>query len=135
MALDKLDHIGIAVIDMEKSIPIFENLLGSPCYKTEEVGNQGVLTAFFKVGDIKIELISPIKADSTLSRYLEKKGEGIHHLAFDTQNLKQEIQELEKRGFKKIGDEPVPGADKKRIQFLHPDTTNKVLIEICEDIS
>lgn len=134
MALEKLDHIGIAVKDMEKSISLFEKLLGSPCYKTEEVKNQGVLTAFFRLGEIKLELISSTQEGNSLDRYLEKKGEGIHHLAFQVEDIHSEIMELEENGFRKIGVEPVHGADKKLIQFIHPDCSNKVLIEICEDI-
>jgi len=133
MALDRLDHIGIAVRDIEKSIPLFEKLLGISCYKTELVEDQGVLTAFFKLGEIKLELVSSTETNNSLANYLDKRGEGLHHLAFQVEDLENEIDQLEIKGFKKIGHEPSSGADQKWIQFIHPESTNRVLVEICQD--
>jgi len=132
-SLEKLDHIGIAVKDLQVSIPVFEKLLGIPCYKIEEVPGQGVITAFFKVGEIKIELVSSLNQENSLSKFLEKKGEGLHHLAFQVDNLEGNLDRLEKVGFSKIGLEPSRGAEGKWIQFLHPEKTSWVLIELCQD--
>ncbi len=134
MSLHKLDHIGIAVQDLELSIQTFEKLLGSSCYKIEEVPDQGVTTAFFKIGDCKLELISPTNADSSLRRFIKNKGEGLHHLAFEVEEIENEVLNLENQGFQKIGSEPGLGADHKRIQFIQPADTHKVLIELCQTI-
>jgi methylmalonyl-CoA/ethylmalonyl-CoA epimerase len=134
MSLHKLDHIGIAVQDLELSIQTFEKLLGSSCYKIEEVPHQGVTTAFFNIGDCKLELISPSTADSSLRRFIKNRGEGLHHLAFEVEEIEKEVLNLENQGFHKIGSEPGLGADQKRIQFIHPENTHKVLIELCQTI-
>ena len=134
MPLNKLDHIGIAVKDLDESIKLYERLLGVICYKIEEVKDQFTLTAFFKIGDIKIELISSTKPDTALHRFLEKKGEGLHHIAFEVKDVLDEVRQLEEKGFKKIGDKPSLGADQKQIQFIHPETTQKTLIELCADV-
>ena len=134
MPLNKLDHIGIAVKDLDESIKLYERLLGVICYKIEEVKDQFTLTAFFKIGNIKIELISSTKPDTALHRFLEKKGEGLHHIAFEVKDVLDEVRQLEEKGFKKIGDKPSLGADQKQIQFIHPETTQKTLIELCADV-
>ena len=131
--MNKLEHIGIAVSNLEESNRLFERLLGVAHYKIEEVASEGVRTSFFKVGDLKIELLEATKPDSPIAKFIEKKGEGIHHLAFATSNIEQEIKNIKEEGFQMINETPKDGADNKRIAFLHPKTTNSVLIELCSD--
>lgn len=131
--MNKLEHIGIAVSNLEESNRLFERLLGVAHYKIEEVASEGVRTSFFKVGDIKIELLEATKPDSPIARFIEKKGEGIHHIAFATSNIEQEISNKEGEGFQVLNKAPKEGADNKLISFLHPKTTNGVLIELCQD--
>ena len=131
----KLEHIGIAVRDLEASNELFETLFERPHYKIESVESEGVKTSFFKVGDSKIELLEGTHANSPIAKFIEKRGEGIHHLAFEVDDIEQEIKRLEKRGFRLINDAPKQGADNKRIVFLHPKSTNGVLIELCQEIS
>ena len=131
--MNKLEHIGIAVSNLEESNRLFERLLGVAHYKIEEVVSEGVRTSFFKVGDLKIELLEATKPDSPIAKFIEKKGEGIHHLAFATSNIEQEIKNIKEEGFQMINETPKDGADNKRIAFLHPKTTNSVLIELCSD--
>lgn len=128
----KLEHIGIAVSDLKEAISIYENLLNTNCYKTEEVESQKTKTAFLKTENTKIELLEATHKDSTIHKFIEKKGEGIHHIAFEVDDLETEIERLKKEGFRLIYKEPQQGADGKRITFLHPKDTNGVLIELCE---
>jgi len=126
----KLEHIGIAVKHLSVSIPLFEKLLNTPCYKTEAVENAQVNTAFFKKGDSKIELVEAYAPGSTITNFLEKRGEGIHHLAFEVDDIRAEVDRLIDEGFTFINEEPRPGADNKIVCFLHPKSTNDVLIEL-----
>ena len=130
----KLEHIGIAVSNLEVSIPLFEKLLNTNCYKTEVVESEKVRTAFFQKWDTKVELLESSHPDGVIGKYIEKKGEGIHHLAFEVENIVEEVERLEKEGFVFINKEPKKGADNKMICFLHPKETNGVLIEICQEI-
>ena len=130
----KIEHLGIAVAELEKSIPLFEQLLNTPCYKTEEVASEGVNTAFFKVGENKIELLQATNTDSPINKFIDKKGEGIHHVAFEVDNIEAEMKRLSALGFQLLHETPKKGADNKLICFLHPKTTNSVLIELCQEI-
>ena len=130
----KIEHIGIAVNKLLEAVPLFEKLLNSTCYKTETVEKEKVNTAFFLQGDTKIELLESTGPDSPISKFLEKRGEGIHHIAFEVADIKAEIIRLKKEGFVPLNDEPQPGADNKLICFLHPKSTNGVLIELCMEI-
>ncbi len=131
----KLEHIGIAVKDLEQSIPLFETLLNTPCYKTEIVESEQVATAFFQKGESKIELLGNLAAGGVIEKYLEKKGEGIHHLAFAVSDIRAEMTRLAAAGFQLLQTEPKRGADNKWVCFLHPKTTNGVLIELCQEIA
>lgn len=132
----KIEHIGIAVKDLEKSNALFTALLGSPNYKTETVESEKVSTSFFKTGDSKIELLQAQNPDSAIAKFIEKRGEGIHHIAFEVENIKTEIDRLLAAGFLPTGKntEPFKGADNKLVFFFHPKTTNGVLIELCQEI-
>ncbi len=130
----KLEHIGIAVKDLQQSIHLFEGLFNSPCYKTEKVESEQVITAFFRQGDTKIELLANTAAGGVIEKFIEKKGEGVHHLAFAVTDIKAEMIRLKDMGFILLQDEPKKGADNKWVCFLHPRSTNGVLIELCEDI-
>ena len=132
--MDKIEHIGIAVKDLEASNALFEKLLGVPHYKTEEVASEGVRTSFFKSGPNKIELLEATKPDSPIAKYLEKKGEGIHHIAFAVADIVSEIQRLKGEGFLVLNETPKKGADNKLVAFLHPKGTNGVLVELCQEI-
>ena len=131
----KIEHIGIAVNNLEESCTLFEKLLGTPSYKTEEVPSEGVRTAFFQSGPNKIELLESTGAGSPIARFLEKRGEGVHHIAFEVADLKAEILRLQNEGFTLINETPKPGADQKMVVFLHPKSTGGVLIELCQDIA
>ncbi|MDB5230985.1 MAG: methylmalonyl-CoA epimerase [Chitinophagaceae bacterium] len=130
----KVEHIGIAVKDLANAVPLFERLLNTNCYKTEEVLSERVKTAFFQKGDTKIELLESIEADGVIARFIEKKGEGIHHIALEVEDIKKEMLRLEKAGFIILNTEPKLGADNKLVCFLHPKSTNGVLIELCQSI-
>ena len=130
----KVEHIGIAVKTLADSVPLFENLLKSQCYKTEKVENEKVNTAFFKTGDTKIELLESIDENGVIAKFIEKKGEGLHHIAFEVENIESEMERLKNEGFILLNDKPKKGADNKLICFLHPKYTNGVLIELCEEI-
>ena len=130
--MQKIEHIGIAVDSLEKAIPLYETLLNSHCYKTEIVATEQVNTAFFKVGDTKIELLESIDKDGVIARFIEKKGEGIHHIAFEVADIKAEMMRLATAGYVLLNPEPKMGADNKWVCFLHPKATNGVLIEICQ---
>ena len=132
--LNKIEHIGVAVKDLEKSNALFESLLGRPPYKSETVESEGVATSFFMSGPNKVELLQALHAESPIAKFIEKKGEGIHHIAFDVDDIYEEIERLKSEGFKMIHEEPKKGADNKLIAFLHPKSTNGVLIELCQEI-
>lgn len=127
----RLEHVGIAVRDVETALETFESLLGSPPYKMEEVESEGVATHFFRAGDVKIELLESMNADSSIARFLENRGEGLHHLAFEVDDLDAARDRLTARGFRLVGNARRPGADGKSIFFLHPKDTAGVLIECC----
>jgi methylmalonyl-CoA/ethylmalonyl-CoA epimerase len=128
------EHIGIAVKNLNISIPLFEKLLKTDCYKTETVENENVKTAFFKTGETKIELLQSINEDGIISKFISKKGEGLHHIAFEVENIYDEIKRLKEEGFLFLNEEPKKGADNKMICFIHPKYANGVLIELCETI-
>jgi methylmalonyl-CoA/ethylmalonyl-CoA epimerase len=130
----KIEHIGIAVKSLETSNLLFEKLFGAPAYKQEEVASEGVKTSFFMNGPNKIELLEATNADSPIAKFLEKKGEGIHHIAFDVQDIHSEMKRLQAEGFVLLNEVPKKGADNKWVVFLHPKTTNGVLIELCQEI-
>ena len=132
--MNKIEHLGIAVKDLEASNELFEKLLGVAPYKMEEVQSEGVKTSFFKSGPNKIELLEATKPESAIAKYLEKKGEGIHHIAFAVDDLESEIKRLEGEEFVVLPGFPKNGADSKRVAFLHPKGTNGVLVELCQDI-
>ena len=127
----KVEHIGIAVRELSTSIPLFEKLLNSACYKQEAVESEQVITAFFKTGDTKIELLESSDAEGVIARFIDKKGEGIHHIAFEVQDIEAEMKRLQAEGFVLLNAAPKPGADNKLVCFLHPKNTNGVLIELC----
>ncbi len=129
----KVEHIGIAVKNLAASVPLFERLLDCACYKTEEVDTEKVNTAFFQKGETKIELLEDQEPDGIISRYLEKKGEGVHHIAFAVTDLEAEMRRLVAQGFTLLNDIPKRGADNKWICFLHPRDTGGVLVELCMD--
>lgn len=128
--MKKIEHIGIAVKQLSVSIPLFEKLLNTNCYKIEEVESEKVNTAFFKTGDGKIELIEGSQPGNVIQKFIDKKGEGLHHIAFEVDDIDQEIQRLQSEGFQFINDQPKEGADNKLVCFLHPKDTNGVLIEL-----
>lgn len=127
----KIEHIGIAVRELAQSVPLFEKLLNTTCYKTEQVESEQVSTAFFKTGDTKIELLESSSAEGVIAKYIDKKGEGIHHIAFEVADIEAEMKRLTAEGFVLLNEKPKPGADNKLVCFLHPKTTNGVLIELC----
>lgn len=129
----KVEHIGIAVKDFETAIPLFSQLLNTECYKTEEVASEMVNTAFFKQGESKIELLQSTQPDGVIAKFIEKKGEGIHHLAFETADIYAEMERLRGLGFVVLNDTPRDGADNKLVCFLHPKSTNGILIELCQE--
>jgi methylmalonyl-CoA/ethylmalonyl-CoA epimerase len=132
--MKKIEHIGIAVKNLEVSNLIFEKLLGAPAYKFEDVESEGVSTSFFSVGPNKIELLAATNPDSPIAKFIEKKGEGIHHIAFDVEDIVSEIERLKSEGFVVLNEVPKKGADNKLVAFLHPKSTNGVLIELCQEI-
>lgn len=129
----KLEHIGIAVKSLEISDELFAKLLGKESYKKETVEREGVVTSFYETGESKIELLEASNPESPISKFIDKKGEGIHHLAFGVENILKEIERLKKEGFQFISDEPKEGADNKLVVFLHPKSTNGVLVELCQE--
>jgi len=132
--IKKIEHVGIAVKDLEKSNKLFKKLLGQASYKTETVESENITTSFFKIGEQKIELLKSTSENSSISRFLDRRGEGMHHLALHVEDIPKEIQRLENEGFSFVSKTPVKGADNKMIVFLHPKTTNGVLIELCQEI-
>ena len=132
--MNKIEHIGIAVKDIEASNHLFSKLFGAESYKMEEVLSEGVKTSFFKVGPNKIELLEATKPDSPIAKFIERKGEGIHHIAFDVTDIEAEVKRLKEEGFIVLNESPKKGADNKLVVFLHPKTTNGVLVELCQEI-
>jgi methylmalonyl-CoA/ethylmalonyl-CoA epimerase len=131
--MQKVEHIGIAVKSLDRSISLFEKLLNTSCYKTELVESEQVNTAFFKKGETKIELLESLTADGVIAKFIEKKGEGMHHIAFDVADIEAEMKRLQSEGFVLLNEHPKQGADNKLVCFLHPKTTNGVLIELCQE--
>ncbi|CAI8226478.1 MAG: Uncharacterised protein [Bacteroidia bacterium] len=131
--MQKIEHIGIAVKNLEESNQRFAKLLNTIHYKTEEVQSEGVITSFFRVGDVKIELLQATTESSPIHRFIDSKGEGIHHIAFAVDDVNAELKRLKDAGFDAIHDKPKPGADNKIIAFLHPKSTNGVLTELCAE--
>jgi methylmalonyl-CoA/ethylmalonyl-CoA epimerase len=129
--MEKLEHIGIAVKNLSQSIPLFESLLNTRCYKQELVESEAVKTAFFALGDHKIELLESTDPEGVISKYISKKGEGIHHIALAVADIEAEMKRLAETGFVLLNEKPRPGADNKMVCFLHPKNTNGVLIELC----
>jgi len=129
----KLEHIGIAVKSLGVSDELFAKLLGKESYKKESVEREGVTTSFYETGESKIELLEASNPESPISKFINKKGEGIHHLAFGVENILEEIERLKKEGFQFISEEPKEGADNKLVVFLHPKSTNGVLVELCQE--
>lgn len=132
--MQHIEHIGIAVKDLAISVPLFEKLLKTNCYKTETVESEKVNTAFFQSGQTKIELLESASSDGVIARFIEKKGEGLHHIAFEVADIRAEMKRLQEDGFVLLNEEPKKGADNKLVCFLHPKGTNGVLIEICQSI-
>ena len=130
----KVEHIGIAVKTLADSVPLFEKLLKSQCYKTEIVESEKVNTAFFRTGGTKIELLESIEENGVISKFIDKKGEGLHHIAFEVDNIETEMERLVNEGFILLNDKPKKGADNKLVCFLHPKNTNGVLIELCQEM-
>ena len=132
--INKIEHIGIAVSDLKKSEDLFEKLLGKKPYKKEEIVSEGVLTSFFEIGSQKIELLKGNNSGSPIQKFIEKRKEGVHHIALHVDSIQKEVERLENLGFEFISTTPKKGADNKMIVFLHPKTTNGVLVELCEEI-
>lgn len=131
--MNKIEHIGIAVKNLEESNTLFEKLFGKQPYKIEDVELERVKTSFFKIGENKIELLEALSSDSAIAKFIEKKGEGLHHIAFEVTDIFSEMKRLKQEGFVLLSDEPKPGADNKLVCFLHPKSTNHVLIELCQE--
>ena len=132
--MNKVEHIGIAVESLAEAIPLYEKLLNTPCYKTELVENERVNTAFFKTGENKVELLESTDPDGVIAKFMAKKGQGLHHIAFEVDDIVAEMRRLQQAGFTLLQEEPKKGADNKLICFLHPQSTQGVLIEICQEI-
>lgn len=129
-----IEHIGIAVKELATSVPVFAKLLNSQCYKTESVVSEQVNTAFFKTGQTKVELLESTSPDGIIARYIEKKGEGMHHIAFEVKDIVAEMTRLSEAGFRLLNESPKKGADNKLVCFLHPNDTNGILVELCMEI-
>lgn len=129
----KIEHLGIAVADLKKSNELFKRLLGKESYKEESVEGEGVKTSFFQVGETKIELLEATREDSPIAKFITKKSEGIHHIAFDVADIYAEVERLKKAGFEILNEKPKEGADNKLVVFLHPKSTNGVLVELCQE--
>lgn len=133
--MNKIEHIGIAVKNLEASNQLFEKLLGTANYKIEDVLSEGVKTSFFMSGPNKIELLEATDEDSPIAKYIKKKGEGIHHIAFEVDDIVAEMERLKNEGFTVLNETPIKGADNKLVAFIHPKTANGVLVELCQEIS
>lgn len=132
--MDKIEHIGIAVRSLKEAGSLYETLLGCKSYKTEEVASEHVITEFFKVGESKIELLEASSSESAIAGFIEKRGEGIHHIAFAVENIHEEMARLKEAGFKLLHDVPKKGADNKLVCFIHPKSAHGVLIELCQEL-
>lgn len=132
--VDKIEHIGIAVKDIKQANDLYTKLLGAPPYKEEAVESEGVITSFFQVGESKVELLEATKPESAIAKFIEKKGEGIHHIAFAVEDIRAEMARLKEQGFVLLNEEPKQGADNKLICFVHPKSANGVLVELCQDM-
>jgi len=130
----RLEHLGIAVKNLEESNELFEKMLGRPLYKVEEVKSEHVKTAFFKIGESKIELLEATAPESAIAKYVEKRGEGIHHVAFEVEDIHAEMERLKSEGFRLLNEEPKRGADNKLVCFVHPKSANGILLELCQEI-
>jgi len=133
--MERLEHIGIAVKDIKSANALFSELLGRSAYKTEEIDSEGVRTSFFEISGVKIELLEATRPDSPIAKFIERRGEGIHHLAFEVTDIGESISEYASKGFELINPLPKDGADNKKIAFMHPRTTNGVLVELCQEKS
>ena len=133
--MNKIEHIGIAVANLQDAISVYEKLLNTSCYKTEAVESEGVQTAFFQVGESKIELLQGTTEESPITKFISKKGQGIHHIAFDVTDIHFEIERLKSEGFVVLNEVPKMGADNKLVVFLHPSSSNGVLVELCQEKS
>ena len=131
--MEKLEHIGIAVRSLAEAIPRYEKLLGTPCYKTEEVASEQVRTAFFKQGESKIELLESMSRDGVIAQFIEKRGEGLHHIAFAVSDIHAEMEKKKSDGFQLLNTEPKAGADNKLVCFIHPKSAGGVLVELCQE--
>ncbi len=132
--MNKIEHIGIAVKNIEEANKVYKSLLGQEHYKTEAVESEGVITSFFTCGESKIELLEGTSPDSPITRFIEKKGEGIHHIAFHVDDIRTEVERLKKEGFRVLNEVPKRGADNKWVVFLHPKSSHGVLVELCQEI-
>ncbi|MCB9190084.1 MAG: methylmalonyl-CoA epimerase [Flavobacteriales bacterium] len=133
--MEHIEHLGIAVKDLEVSIPLYEKLLNTKCYKREEVRSENVITAFFQLSNNKVELLQATSSESAIAKFIEKRGEGIHHVAFSVADIKAEMERLRNDGFRLLNEEPKRGADNKLICFVHPKDASGVLMELCQEIS
>ncbi|MCH8487928.1 MAG: methylmalonyl-CoA epimerase [Candidatus Cyclonatronum sp.] len=133
--MNKIEHIGIAVSNLEEAIKTWETLLSTPCYKKETVASEKVDTAFFKTGESKIELLGATSEESVIHSFIEKRGQGLHHVAFEVDDIRAEMQRLRDAGFRLLQEEPKRGADNKLVAFLHPKNSNGVLVELCQSVS
>lgn len=129
----KIEHIGIAVKNLSDSLPLYEKLLSSECYKLERVDSEGVITAFFRAGESKIELLESADADGVITKYINQRGEGLHHIAFEVADIRAEMARLKEAGFRLLRDEPSRGADNKWVCFIHPKSAGGVLVELCQE--
>ncbi|MFA9211244.1 MAG: methylmalonyl-CoA epimerase [Moraxellaceae bacterium] len=133
--MNKIEHIGIAVSNLEDAIKTYTELLNTPCYKTEEVASEGVKTAFFQIGDSKIELLEATHDESPIAKFIAKKGQGIHHIAFDVTDIEASMAAYKEKGFQLLNETPKNGADNKLVAFIHPKSANGVLVELCQEKS
>lgn len=133
--MEHIEHLGIAVADLEQAIPVYERLLGTPCYKREEVASEHVITAFFRTSINKVELLQATSPESAIAKFVEKRGEGLHHVAFAVNDIQAEMARLKSEGFRLLNAEPKRGADNKLICFVHPKDANGMLMELCQEIS
>lgn len=133
--VEKIEHIGIAVKDIEQANRVYENLLGVAPYKMEQVESESVSTSFFQTGESKIELLEATNPESAIAKFIEKKGEGIHHIAFAVEDIEKEMNRLSDQGFRILNEKPKKGADNKLVCFIHPKNTNGVLVELCQEIA
>ena len=132
--MNKIEHIGIAVKDLSASIPLFSTILNTNCYKTELVASEGVRTGFFLIGENKVELLESMDPGGVIGKFIQKKGEGVHHIAFAVKNIEEEMTRLKNEGFTLLNEKPKKGADNKLVCFVHPKETHGVLIELCQEI-